>query len=98
MDDIAFDDFPSFIREFRHVPSRKPITVDTQIERDLGLTEVDGYELLLATQTRFGVNLGSEKTGIRETCQLGPNEHLFHAEGWKIFPSRLVDWFGAADD
>lgn len=98
MDDITFDDFAGFIREFWHVPARKPITLDTQFERDLGLTGDDGDELLLATQARFGVHLGSEENGIRETFNLGPNEYLFHSEGWELFPSRLVTLFGSAND
>ena len=98
MDDPTFDQFAGFIREFWQVPPRKAITPDTQFERDLGLTGDDGDELLLATQRRFGIQLGSEETGIRETFNLGPNEYLFHSEGWELFPSRLTTLFGGGDE
>lgn len=98
MDELRFDEFAEFVRQFWHVSPRKPIAPDTQFERDLGLTGDDGDELLLATQERFGVQLGSEETGIRETFNLGPNEYLFHSEGWELFPSRLTTLFGGADE
>ena len=94
MDDITFDQFANFIREFWLVPARKQIAPETQFERDLGLTGDDGDELLLATQRRFGVKLGSEETGIRETFNLLPNEYLFHSEGFEIFPFRFTSLFG----
>jgi hypothetical protein len=97
MDDITFDQFANFIREFWSVPARKEIAPETQFERDLGLTGDDGDELLLATQRRFGVKLGSEETGIRETFNLRPNEYLFHPEGWDIFPFRFTSLFGAEE-
>lgn len=93
MDDITFDQFANFIREFWSVPGRRQIAPETQFERDLGLTGDDGDELLLATQRRFGVKLGSEETGIRETFNLRPNEYLFHSEGWDIFPFRFTSLF-----
>jgi len=89
MDDITFDQFANFIREFWSVSARRQIAPETQFERDLGLTGDDGDELLLATQRRFGVKLGSEETGIRETFNLRPNEYLFHSEGGDIFPFRF---------
>jgi hypothetical protein len=81
MDDLTFDDFARFIREYWSVPIRERIATDTQFERDLGLTGDDGNDLLEATESRFGVTLCSEETGVRETFNLGPNEYLFHPIG-----------------
>jgi hypothetical protein len=95
MDELTFDQFADFIREFWRLSSGKQITPDTQFERDLDLTGDDGDELLLATERRFEVKLGSEEKGIRETFNLGPNEYLFHSEGWNPFPLRFTTLFGS---
>ena len=42
MDDLTFDEFADFIREYWQVPDRKRISPETQFERDLGLTGDDG--------------------------------------------------------
>jgi hypothetical protein len=98
MDNLTFEEFVIFIREFWSVSSRKQITPDTQFERDLGLTGDDGDELLLATERRFGIKLGSEETGIRGTFNLGPNEYLFHSEGLELFqPRGLISLFGSEE-
>jgi hypothetical protein len=98
MDHLTFEEFAIFIREFWSVSPRKQIAPDTQFERDLGLTGDDGDELLLATEQRFGIKLGSEDTGIRETFNLGPNEYLFHSEGLELFRSRgLISLFGSEE-
>jgi hypothetical protein len=81
MDDLTFEEFATFIREYRSIPLRKQIRPETQFERDLGLTGDDGNELIETTERRFGVRLCSEETGVRETFNLGPNEYLFHSEG-----------------
>ena len=80
-DDLTFDEFAVFVREYLSVSDRKPIRSETRFERDLGVTGDDGNDLLEATERRFGVLLCSEETGVRETFKLGPNEYLFHSEG-----------------
>jgi len=45
MDELTFDQFAEFIREFWRVSTRKQITPDTQFERGLGLTGDVGDEL-----------------------------------------------------
>jgi len=85
--DLHFDDFAEFIREYWAVPARKEIAPETKFERDLGLTEDDGNDLLVATEKRFGVALSSDETGVRETFNLGPNEFLFHSEGVELYRS-----------
>jgi hypothetical protein len=89
MSEPTFDDFANFIREYWRVSNRKIITAETQFERDLGLTGDEGTDLLQATEKRFGVKLCSEKGGLRETFNLGPNEYLFHSEGFELFPLAL---------
>ncbi len=85
VDNLTFTDFAAWLREYRHVPVRTAITPETQFERDLGLTGDDGNDLLAATEKRFQVERSSEITGVRETFNLGPNEYLFHSEGFDFF-------------
>lgn len=96
-DGPTFDEFAAFVREYLSVSDRKPIKPETRFERDLGVTGDDGNDLLEATERRFGVLLCSEETGVRQTFNLGPNEYLFHSEGFGpdgMAPSLL---FGPAD-
>lgn len=67
-----------------------PICPSTQFEKDLGITGDDGVELLEAIEKHFGVAIGNNQTGVRETFKLGSNEYLFHGEGWAI----PIWWFG----
>ena len=97
MDDLTFDEFAAFIRQYWHVLHRKKVLPETQFERDLGLTGDDGDDLLKAAEKRFGVTLGSEETGGRETFNLGPNEYLFHSEGWNSSPFRLTLLFDSIE-
>jgi len=91
--DLTFDQFADFVREFWHLSEGKQITPETQFERDLDLTGDDGDELLLATERRFDIKLGSEETGIRETFNLEPNEFLFNSEGWGPSPREIISLF-----
>jgi len=93
MIELTFDEFSDFIREELQVPDRRQISPETQFERDLGVTGDDGSDLLEATEKRFGVTLVSEEKGLRETFNLGPNQYLFHSEGWELFPFRLTSLF-----
>jgi hypothetical protein len=97
MDELTFDEFAAFIRQYWHVSHRKRVLPETQFERDLGLTGDDGDDLLKATEKRFGVTLGSEETGVRETFNLGPNEYLFHSEGWNPSPFRFTSLFDSVE-
>jgi len=97
MNDLTFDEFAKFIREYWHVSDRKKVSSETQFERDLGLTGDDGDDLLKATEKRFEVTLSSEETGVRETFNLGPNEYLFHSEGLDLFPFRFTSLFEAVE-
>ena len=92
MDELTFDEFADFIREYWQVSDRKRISPETKFERDLGLTGDDGSDLLEATEKRFGVTLASEEKGLRETFNLGPNEYLFNSEG--LFPFGFTSLFG----
>ena len=74
----TFDDVADFVREWAHVAAQRQIELETQFERDLGITGDDGSELLDAAQKRFGVNL------TRETLGLGPGEYLFNSEGFGL--------------
>ena len=90
----TFAEFADFIREFSGHSSRQVITLDTQFERDLGITGDDGDDLLVATEKRFGVQLMTEKRTLRETFSMAPNEYLFHSEGFGCNPFYFLWPFG----
>lgn len=97
MDELTFNEFADFIRDFWRVSPHKQIEPDTQFERELGLTGDDGGDLLGAAEKRFGVKLVSEEDGIRKTFNLGPNEYLFHSEGWELLPAEFTTLFGSGE-
>ena len=97
MNQLTFDEFADFIRQYRRVPAHIKVSPDTQFERDLGLTGDDGNDLFVATEERFGVTLASERAGLRELFNLRPNEYLFQAEGWDLFPFRFTSLFGGVE-
>lgn len=76
MENLSFDQFAAFIRRWAVVSDRKLISLETQFERDLGITGDDGSDLLIATEREFGVKLSSENDGYRKTFSLGANEYL----------------------
>jgi hypothetical protein len=80
----TFDDVAEFVRHWARIPAKRPITPDTQFERDLGITGDDGGELLEATEVQFKVNLKDGDNGYRTIFNLGPNEYLFNSEGFSI--------------
>ena len=80
----AFDEVAEFVRRWAQIPAKKPITPDTQFERDLGITGDDGGELLEAAEVQFKVNLKDGYNGFRTVFELGPNEYLFNSEGFSI--------------
>jgi hypothetical protein len=80
----TFDDVAEFVRRWARIPAKKPITSDTQFERDLGITGDDGGELLEAAEVQFKVNLRDGDNGYRTIFKLGPNEYLFNSEGFSI--------------
>src|SRR5258708_22687531 len=92
-DDLTFEVFTAWIREYWGVPVRKKILPETEWERELGLTGDDGDDLLEATEKRFEVRLGNEETGVRETFNLRPNEYLFNSEGWGPSPCEIISLF-----
>ena len=91
--ELTFDEFAAWLREYWRVPVRETITLETQFERDLGVTGDDGVELLEAAEKRFKVRFESEQTGLRETFNLQPNEYLLNAEGWGPSPTELISLF-----
>lgn len=88
-----FEQVVEFIREFARIPDRVAIARNTRFEDDLGVTGMDGVELLEKVERRFGVELGDQDDGIRQTFGLGPNEYLFTAEGIGGLID-LIRWLG----
>jgi hypothetical protein len=89
----SFEEFAKFIREWAGIPTRKQIAPGTLLEDDLGITGDDGCELLEETEKRFGVCLSSPEHGYRQTFGLGPNEFLFHSEGFGPDRSDVLSLF-----
>lgn len=79
---LSFEEFADFIRQWGRRSRKVRIVPETEFERDLGITGDDGCDLLKATEQRFKVALSSEEHGYRKTFNLGPDEFLFHSEGW----------------
>jgi len=82
METPSFDDFAEFIRQWAKLSGKKEITPETHFENGLGITGDDGCDLLEATEKRFKITLSSAEHGYRKTFNLGPNEVLFHPEGF----------------
>jgi hypothetical protein len=78
----SFKEFVDFIRLSTGISVRREIAPETLFERDLGITGDDGWELLEATEDRFGVCLLSPEDDYRSTFGLAPDESLFHDEAW----------------
>jgi hypothetical protein len=70
-----------FVRRFAGISPNRPIGSDTRIDADLGITGMEGPELLQAAEEHFDVVLATEENGVRDTFRLGPNEYLFGSEG-----------------
>lgn len=84
-----FADVAAFIRNWAQVPIDKCIKLDTQFERDLGITGDDGGALLIAVEKHFGVQLWTEGEGYRKAFRLEGREYLFNSEGfpiWELLP------------
>ena len=94
MEAPSLDEFAEFIRDWARIPRETRISAETRFEDDLGITGDDGCELLQATEKRFKVSLSSEEHGFRETFNLGPNEFLFHSEGFGPSLPDLLTLFG----
>jgi Protein of unknown function (DUF1493) len=80
----SFEEVADFVRKWASVPAKRPITLHTQFERDLGITGDDGGELLQAAQKHFKVDLTDGGNGYRTIFNLGANEYLFNSEGFSI--------------
>lgn len=87
----SVEDVIRFVRKTTR--SRRTVTAETRIERDLGVTGDDGAELLAAAEGYFGVALSTPEQGFRPTFGLGPNEYLFGPEGLGLLGvPTLIRW------
>ena len=88
MQDFSFEQLADFVRKWTLLSNDKQISLDTQFERDLGITGEDGIELLEAVQERYGIEFTSE------SFRLEFNEYVFHSEGFELFPIFFQSLFG----
>ena len=93
-DPVSFDDVVNFVRDFTGIGGSRPITCDTRLEADLGVTGDDGDELLEEAARHFNAALASPREGYRTTFNLKSNEYLFSEEGVDLFGiCALIRWF-----
>jgi hypothetical protein len=78
----SFEQVIEFIREWTQTPHRKLIKRETRLEDDLGVTGDDGIDLLKAIEHKFDMHFEAKDYSFREAFNLGPNEYLFHSEGY----------------
>ena len=77
-----------FVRGF--ASSRHVLEPVTRIEKDLSITGDEAVDLLVAAEERFSVQFDSRDGDFRRIFDLGPNECLFHSEGFLIdFPDLI---------
>ncbi|HKD61397.1 MAG TPA: DUF1493 family protein [Terracidiphilus sp.] len=88
MQDFSFERLADFVRKWALLRNDKQISLDTQFERDLGITGDDGTELLEAVQERYGIEFTSESFGLEF------NEYVFRSEGFELFPIFFQSLFG----
>jgi hypothetical protein len=65
-----------------------------RLERDIGITGDDGWELFEEIERQFEVELFQDGMSFREALHLGPNQTVFHAEGFSPLTSLLLRLFG----
>jgi hypothetical protein len=96
----SFEALANFIRSWAQISEAKQISSRTAIEEDLSITGDDGVDLLEAIERKYGVEFESDDGSLRETFNLGPNEFLFHPEGFSILRQQfeLTTLFGSAPD
>jgi acyl carrier protein len=100
MGSLSFEEFADFVRSQCGISRKKKITPESKFEDDLGVTGDDGVDLLRATERRFDIQLSDAEHGYRPTFDLGPDEFLFHSEGWFPTPGsvrefKVGDLYGA---
>lgn len=89
--DISIERLIEFLKDEFYIT--KPITEDSLIEKDLGITGDDGDELLLAIEDEFNIRLRDEEDSIRKVFNLKEDEYLFHGEGSNLLGFRLNDGY-----
>lgn len=84
---LSFENFIDFLKDSYYLSDKYPITRETLMEEDLGITGDDGDELLLAIQDEFGINFCDNEGSIKKAFGMKDNEYLFHSEGFSLFNS-----------
>jgi hypothetical protein len=82
----SFEHLCEIIRDQCPLHPEERIVPDTQFERDLGITGDDGDEVLSRVAEYYGIKFTAK------SFDLGPNEFLFHSEGFDLFnvPLRMI--------
>ena len=82
------------MRNFTGYRGSRPITCETRLEADLGVTGDDGDDLLEEASRCFNAALASPQDGYRTTFGLRSNDYLFSDEGVDLLGvNALIRWF-----
>ena len=89
----SFEEVANFVQHLTGVRNGYPISGETRLETDLGVTGDDGSALLDEASKRFSAAVTSDIDGYRTTFALAPNEDLFSEEGLDLLGiCLLVRW------
>lgn len=77
------EDVIAFVRDYTGWKSQV-INETTQLEKDLGITGMDGVDFLQDTETFFAVSFETEGENLSTLFDLKENEYLFSSEGFDL--------------
>ena len=81
----SIDELVQFIRYEMSISDRVPITEDSMLESDLGITGDDGVDLINAIEKAFDIVIFDSGKPTYNVFNLKENEYLFHSEGWDFW-------------
>jgi len=82
------------IRQCQGFSKKDRIAPEMRLERDLGITGDDGWDLFEEIERQFEVELFRENCSIREAFSLRPDQTFFHAEEFAPWLSLVRRLFG----
>lgn len=96
MKNPTFKEVVNFVRSFAALNEKIVILSETKLESDLGITGLDGNDLLSEAESYFSVSFPSDEERFRQLFELNENEYLFGSEGLDIHGiGKLMNWIKA---
>lgn len=90
---LTFETLVQVIRASQGISPSVPITEQSDLEKDLGITGDDGDDLLEAVAQRFPLYFRGADDALREAFGLTRGASFFHSEGMGL-PSFLATLWG----